>query len=359
MHAALTELLDHVKVGWLWVGADGVVRHASRQASRLTDLMAGQRLTDPALLRAVRTAALGRTERRLPARMAVPGGSPVDLDCKVVPGSEGDDAFVLLQGHDEPDGAQGIDVLMRAVRRDLRDPLRAALAALGLMRQSRQQESEASMEMDALLDRVGGLLQVADQLVDLAALWQGDGVPDNDRIELWTLLQQVWSEVEPLALDRQVRVRFTTDVSSPELATMYGNERWLRQVFTDCLKGAVRLTPPGGKLEVAHVQAGPRAAIVLHDCRLFSRAEGSPHEIDAIGHQLCRHVLAMHGGRVGEQLDGERRHLVIELPTGAPHHNDEPQLAIAQAQHYARDLAALMSRQRTGQRVEAPVAQPS
>jgi hypothetical protein len=37
---------------------------------------------------------------------------------------------------------------------------------------------------------------------------------------------------------------------------------------------------------------------------------------------------------------------VIELPTGAPHQGDDASLAIAQAQHYARDLSALMGRAR-------------
>ena len=120
----------------------------------------------------------------------------------------------------------------------------------------------------------------------------------------------------------------------------------------------MRLTEPGGELEVAHMQVGPRAGIVFQDCMLFAQPEGSRQAHDDIGHQLCRHVLALHGGRLREELDGQRRHLVIELPTGAPHHNDEPQLAIAQAQHYARDLAALMSRRRDSQPHEAPADLP-
>jgi signal transduction histidine kinase len=345
MHGALTELLEHLDAGWLWIGADGVVRQANRQGSRMTGLLAGQRIVDPELLQAVRATALVRAERRLQTKRPNAGDGPMVLDCRVTPGPDGDDAYVLTQGLNEPDGTSRVDTLMRAVRQDLRDPLRATTAALGLLQQAAASPDGTALELEALLDRVGALLHVAEQLVDLAALWQGGSLPANDRIELWSLLQQVWCEVEPLAMDRRVRVRFTTDVTSRELATLYGNERWIRRVFIECLQGAIRQAAPGGEIEVAHLQSGPKAGIVLHDCALFAAADGLPRA-DAIGEQLCRHVLALHGGRLREDIEGERRHLVIELPTGAPHHSDESQLAIAQAQHYARDLAELMQRKR-------------
>lgn len=342
----MTELLENLKPGLVWVGADGVVRHANRSGLGRTGLVAGQRIRDPELARAVVAAALCRTGRELSfTPTAHDGAQRAPVDCRVIPGLEDDDAFVLVSGAGESEGPAQADALMRAVRFDLRDPLRHARAALEVARLADDGSRSQGLEMEALLDRVDSLLDVADQLVDLAQLWDGAALATDDRIELWTLLQTVWAEVEPLSIDRQVRVRFTTDTRASELATLYGSARWIRRVFVECLKGAVRLAPMGGELEVAHVQVGPRARIVLHDCPLFT--PGAPDRgADAIGHQVCRHVLARHGGRLLEELDGERRHLVIELPTGAPHHSDESGLAIAQAQRYARDLAALMNRAR-------------
>lgn len=341
MHTALTDLLENLRPGLLWVGADGVVRHASRSGRRRTGLSAGQRVADPELARAVIAAALHQVERHLHGVGAIGG---VELDYRVLPGTQGDDAFVLIDPRDEPDGPVRADMLMRAVRRDLRDPLRRAWAALSVARQADPSPDGNGFELDALLDRVDELLQVADKLVDLANLWDGASLLADDRIELWTLLQQVWAEVEPQAIHRRVRVRFTTDMQARELATLYGSEHWIRRVFVECLHGAVRLAPAGGEIEVEHVQAGCRARIMLRDCPLFSSP--APRGAQAIGHQLCRHVLALHGGQLHEERDGARRHLVIELPTGAPHHSDDAQQAIAQAQHYARDLAALRGRAR-------------
>ena len=350
----MKELFESLRPGLLWVGADGVIRHANRSAVGRTGLESGQRIRDPELARAVVAAALCHAGRELSFTPTAHDGAPrAAMDCRVMPGLEGDDAFVLIAGAGEPEGPAQADTLMRAVRFDLRDPLRHARAALEVARLGDEGSPDGSraqgLEMEALLDRVDSLLDVADQLVDLAQLWDGAEMATDDRIELWTLLQQVWAEVEPLSIDRQVRVRFTTDTRASELATLYGSARWIRRVFIECLKGAVRLVPAGGELEVAHVQAGPRARIVLHDCTLFTPGAAN-RGADAIGHQVCRHVLARHGGRLLEELDGERRHLVIELPTGAPHHSDDSGLAIAQAQRYARDLSALMNRARGPQR---------
>lgn len=356
MHASMSELLENLKPGLIWVGADGVVRHVNRSGSRHTGLRAGQRVADPALARAVIAAALDHVERHLRLAPTAAGEGLDGPDCRVLPGPDGDDAFVLVEARGEPDGAAQADTLLRAVRRDLRDPLRTARVALEVARQAEPSPDGNGLELQALLDRVDDLLHVADKLFELASLWDSASLAADDRIELWTLLQQVWCEVEPLAIGRQVRVRFTTDVQARELATLYGSERWIRRVFVECLHGAVRLAPPGGEIEVEHVQAGPRARIVLRDCVLYSR--DVPRGADAIGQQLCRQVLARHGGRLLEERDGARRHLVIELPTGAPHHGDDAALAIAQAQHYARDLAALMGRARQPARQPARTPVP-
>lgn len=349
LNPSMTELIDNLKPGVLWAGADGVVRYVNGDGGRRTGLAAGQRIIDSELSRAVVSVALCQISRgvTLPRPACAEGAGA--LECRVIPGLEGDDAFVLIGGPADTDGSEPVDALMRAVRCDLRDPLRQAHAALEVALLAGAGPDGQALELEALLDRVAGLLEVADELVDLAHLWGGDEIKADDRIELWALLQQVWGEVEPLAMDRRVRVRFTTDTPSGELATLYGHARWIRRVFVDCLKSAVRLAPMGGEMEVAHRQDGATARIVLLDCAPFNPGAPGPGAA-AIGHQLCRHVLARHGGRLLEERDGERRHLVIELPTGAPHHNDEARMAIAQAQQYARDLAALRSRARDPQR---------
>jgi hypothetical protein len=137
MHASMTELLENLKPGLIWVGADGVVRHANRNGSRRTGLRAGQRVADPELARAVIAAALNHVERHLLLAPPITSGGRRRAGLpRAARSLDGDDAFVLVDPRGEPDGAGPADTLMRAVRQDLRDPLRTARAALEVARQA-------------------------------------------------------------------------------------------------------------------------------------------------------------------------------------------------------------------------------
>ena len=360
MHASLAELLENLKPGLLWAARDGTVRYANGEGSTLTGLASGRRLFDPGLLRAVASAVDGQVPRIVTA-LGVPhgdGSGPAELKCRVIPGLARDDAFVLISRDASHDEGIGYDNLMQAIRSDLRDPLREARAALALAEGSGQ----ASHEQAAVLDSVGQLLGVVDRLVDLAALWGSEALLANDRIELWPLLQKAWGEVEPLALERSVKVRFRAKTDTDALATMYGSEPWLGRVFRECLEAAVRSTRRGGTLDIEHRQLGPRAMVVFRDSGVFAQraidavdmpraARGRTvvprlHARDQIGFKLCKHIVTLHGGQLRDEEEDGLRNFLVELPTGAPHRSDEGQLDIAQAQQYARDLAALMTRAR-------------
>lgn len=336
MHASLTELLENLRPAVLWVTHDGVVRYANAEAANRTGLATGCRLYDPDLGRAIVAAVTGRVPRTVTTAGAPQAGVPgVEMKCRVIPGLGSDDAFVLMSTDPSRDQGSGYDNLMETIRADLRDPLREARAALSLV----EERGALQPEQAALNDGLGQLLTVVERLVELASLWSGDSLLANDRIELWPLLQRVWGEVEPLALQRDVRVRFQAQTETAGLVTLYGSERWLGRVFQECLEVAVRGTRAGGLLDVEHRQLGPRAVVVFRDSGVFAGRE-------QIGLKLCQHIVGLHGGHLREEVEDGVRNFVIDLPSGAPHRSDTAALDIAQAQQYAKDLAALMIRQR-------------
>ena len=219
--------------------------------------------------------------------------------------------------------------------------------------------------LDALCDQVDELTQVLDRLIDLASVWGSESLAANDRIELWPLLQQAWARVEPLARARNLKARFTAQGPKSQLAAIYGSEPWLLRVFVECLEAAIRAARPGGMLDIEHRQMGPRALVVLRDSGAFvaARAGATPMESgaprtnagtsaarlasrDLIGLKLCQQIVAQHGGQLREEHDDGQRNFLIDLPTGAPFRTEVSAADIAQAQAYARDLAALMARRR-------------
>ena len=219
--------------------------------------------------------------------------------------------------------------------------------------------------IDALANEVDDVLQTLRKLIDLASVWGSSSLLANDRIELWSLLKEVWTEVEPMAVQRGLKVRFRASGTSDKQTALYGSHEWLKRVFVECMEAAVRAGRGGATLEIEHRQMGPRALVVFRDCGAFAppptqdavampaaprgKAAPAPRMAarDQIGLKLCRHIVSLHGGQLREEEEGGLRNFLIDLPTGAPHRNDHSQLDVAQAQQYARDLAALMSRART------------
>ncbi|MFY7857316.1 MAG: hypothetical protein ACOVQT_14350 [Rubrivivax sp.] len=127
------------------------------------------------------------------------------------------------------------------------------------------------------------MTQALDKLVDLAGVWSSGSLLANDRIELWPLLQAAWAELQPLAQDRNVKVRFRSAGELGNLATLYGSENWLRRVFMECLEAAVREGRPGSTVVIEHRQLGPRAVVVFHDSGVFARAVREGVELAAPG----------------------------------------------------------------------------
>lgn len=359
MHPSLNELLDNLQHGLLWVSWEGVVRHANTQAGRRTGLSTGRKLFDPDLTKAVADVVRMQSPKVVSAVgvASAPGQAPAELHCRVIPGLANDDAFVLITQDAEADGKVGFDNLMQVIRSDLRDPFKAAHAGLALARTERD-----GAALDAALDKADDLLKAMDKLIALASIWSSQALLATDRIELWPLIQRCWSEVEPMALDRGVKARFVAQGEVGSLATLYGSEEWLGRVLQECMESAVRSAPKGGTLEIEHRQMGPRAMIVFRDCGVFARVvAGAVHMGDNtkaadsapraparedIGFRLCQHIVSLHGGQLREEDDDGIRNFLIDLPTGAPYNTDSSQLDIAQAQQYAKDLAALMARSR-------------
>ena len=370
MHPTLVEILENTKPGLLWVNRDGQVRYANADATERTGLSQGRRIFEAALQRAV--AGVGSGEAATTVHIT---GVPTDfgavaptLECRVMPGFSKEDVFVLISPDPSRDKDVAFDNLMQVLKSDLGEPLRATQARLSLARESR--DGSPKGEIDELFDSVAELTALMDRVADLAAIWGSGALLDNDRIELWDLVKKAWAKAEPLALSRGVTVSFKSDVSTDLLPAMYGSEHWLMKVFQECIGAAVRSTRAGGSLTIEHRQMGPRAMIIFRDSGVFAVNQPGAEELprtgqrhrgrttlagrDYIGLRLARQIVALHGGALREENEAGVRNFLVDLPTGAPHRLEQTQLDIAQAQRYAKDLAALMARARKRPATPAP-----
>lgn len=329
----LTEMFERVAGGLLWVQADGMVRYASEQARRRTALRSGDMLGDPALLRTVQFAVRGRQSRST----LFTDGEHL-LSCRVTPGLGDDDALVMLAELSGTDSqAEGGEIVLRAVDDHLRQPLVRTQEALALWHE--MADAHAMAHLSSELD---GLLRRLERLCELGRLWSGTEPLQDERIDVWSLLQQAWGIVEPQALDRGVGLRFRCDGDRAAQVTVYGHRDWLLRVLVECLGAAVEAAPEGAQVTVSQRQQGSRTMLQFVRAGMFY--DGDFGGRDTIALTLCRQVLALHGGSL--QPEPGDAGWVVELPTGAPVQPGAGAMGMAQAQVYARDLAALMHRSR-------------
>ena len=154
MHATLSELLENLQPGMLWVSRDGLVRFSNAQAAAKLRLNSGSRLQEPTLINAVNGTVIEQTPRTVMicGQPAGPGEPVPELRCKVLPGLSRDDAMVLVTDSADEHAAVGFDNLMQVIRSDLRDPLSLLTQSLVVARNDRDVHA---------LDALGDALQVA------------------------------------------------------------------------------------------------------------------------------------------------------------------------------------------------------
>jgi hypothetical protein len=375
MHASLAELFEAIPQGLLWVMRDGTVRHATGPATTRTGLSAGRKLWDPDLVRAVADVLRTGSPAAVEATGVAPaGGSSPTLKCRVLPGLGRDDVFVMVDSDSASDGA-ALRKMMQVIDSDLRAPVKESVAQLATWARH-----SPDPQVQPTLDALQHLTAAMDTLLDLARIWQAGALMSDERIELWPLLQQVWQDAEPLASERKTTVRFKAAQSPDSLAPLYGNPSWLRRVMRECLEAAIRSSRPGGTLHIEHHQNGPHALVIFRDSGVFAGRQSDAVAMptsqrkpaagtaaaaarrlsarDQLGLELCRHVLALHGGQLREEDEDGLRSFLLELPTGAPFRPVATAIDAAQIQQYAHDLAELMARSRLRKK-PGPAAAPT
>ncbi|MFO1328951.1 MAG: sensor histidine kinase [Rubrivivax sp.] len=365
MHPSLQTIFGHLAGGLLWLTADGRIKYVNARAKALGGFEVGQQLAESTLKRAVAVVAGGRHDRPIDMEYLPPGGERRLLHAQTTPALSAGEAFVFLDEaapHGEP---LALDNLMTVIRSDLGNPLERLVRAL-----TRLRDGDASLaQTEEALDQAKGIVETLQRMVDLSTLWSSESLLATDRIEIWPLLKQAWTQLQSFAESKRLTVRLLDQSDAGAMPVTYGSEFWIRRVLLESLQAALRHATPGATLDIELRQMGPRVLIVFRNSGMWpassgrgavtlaqpsrgARAAGTAAAPalaakDLIGLHLCERIIRLHGGLLREEDDDGLRNFLIDLPTGAPGREaHDATMDAAQAQRYAADLAALMARRR-------------
>jgi len=203
---------------------------------------------------------------------------------------------------------------MEALRRfsidaahQLRSPLTALRSRLEVTLETEPLSDNAQELLVALIDEVAGLADTVNDMLRLSRTEAGIEPERRVPIDLRALLRSVTDFYEPLAEQQGLRLQVHADC----LATVVGDESWLRQMFVNLVDNALRHTPSGGRVDVDLVVVGDEVEAKVRDNgrgippeeiqRLREQLlwDARPREpARGLGLILARKIAAAHGGSI-------------------------------------------------------------
>jgi heavy metal sensor kinase len=209
---------------------------------------------------------------------------------------------------------------------ELRTPLASLMAEIewALARTRSQEEYQHSLRV--AMKAAERMRAVVEGLLTLAKADAGAVLLQRQSVDLSTLTQEVVSGLEPLALERGIRLEVAA-----EAAVVTGDPDRLRELITNLVANAVRYCSPGGHVSCSARVVGNGATLEVSDTGPGIDAEDLPHIFErfyrankarsrvaggaGLGLAISKWIVESHGGRIW--CDSTPAHgacFIVELP---------------------------------------------
>ena len=248
----------------------------------------------------------------------------------VTPRRVAEDARVRLQVAEA--ASRNKSVLMSRVSHELRTPLNGILGFAQLLQAQPDLASAEQQWVEAILASGRHMLELVNDVLDIAAAESG-------RITL----RQDWLALEPLVAEtlqragtaaRAAGVRVVPPPTPKQPTQLWGDATRLRQVLDNLLSNAVKFTPAGGRVQLTIEPIGTLVRVSVSDTgvglsaeqqqRLFMPfdrlgAERTKVPGTGLGLSVTKMLVEHMGGTIEvHSVQGEGSTFAVTLPVGAP-----------------------------------------
>lgn len=224
-------------------------------------------------------------------------------------------------------------VFLATISHELRTPLNAIIGFSNLLLQgiSGPLNAEQSHQLSSVRDSAHQLLEMINDVLDLARIEAGQLVLGVDAYDLRDAIERSMAMARPLAQGKGL----TLDLQLPSvLPMMLGDRRRLEQVLAKLLHNAIRFTERGGVRVEAEIGAD-RVRIAVIDSGIGVRPEDLPqlfqpfHQLDqgtdrrqqgsGLGLPIAHRLVVAMGGSLGVRSEaGGGSVFTVELPLRPP-----------------------------------------
>lgn len=207
---------------------------------------------------------------------------------------------------------------------ELRTPLSILQMRLEVFEEDHPDPDPETRDLVAFLkDQVEGLAGTLKTLLDMSNL---QNVATNEKIDLIPLLDEVMTDLAPLAEKKEIRMA----VHGPDLELL-GSDTLLFRLFYNLTENAIKYGRPGGLVDLSVERAAGRAIVRVKDSGYgipkenqkdvfqafyrLSSPESQKEKGVGLGLALAKEICLLHGGRIEvERSDRSGTVMLVDLP---------------------------------------------
>src|SRR5499426_239196 len=212
------------------------------------------------------------------------------------------------------------------VSHELRSPLTSIRSAVELLqRRTSDPLTESQHRLTDIVSQSSErLLRLANQILEMSRLRTRLTELDRQPVDFVELVERVLEELHPQA--EETGVALECEHRGADFACLADEER-LHQLVVNLGANAIRFTPPGGRVVVRVIDAGPELELQVEDTGDGIPADALPRIFDAyrqahrdrggtgLGLAIVKGVAKAHGGYVTvESREGEGTRFTVRLP---------------------------------------------
>jgi signal transduction histidine kinase len=222
------------------------------------------------------------------------------------------------------------DEILAMLNHELRTPLNAILGMTQYLKSGSENATRQQQALDTVEQNGLALLQMVNDLLDLANLSLGELRIENTPVVLDQVCRSSLQAVQLPALEKNITVRYVPD---DRVQILQGDANYLRRVLVHLLQNAVKFTPKNGKIALG-VRAYPEAQrvhVVVGDTGVGIEPSELPYlfkpfaQVErgitrkysglGVGLVLVKRLVEMHKGEISvNSKPGQGTYFTIALP---------------------------------------------
>lgn len=220
--------------------------------------------------------------------------------------------------------------LIGNISHELRTPLAGIKAMVETLKEGAIEDKQAAVDfLVRIEDEVEHTIQLVSELTELSRIETGRTELRMALLNLNMLIQEVVSQLNPLAQRQQVAVN--TDLAT-DLPTVRGDSDRIRQALVNLLHNAIKFNRPGGSVTVSTKTEKECVMVSISDTGIGISKEELPHVFErfykadkartgggtGLGLAIAKHIIQAHGGSIWAQSEeGKGSTFSFSLPIQA------------------------------------------